>query len=116
MKPTLKAEEVIMALAALYFLYIHNLGLSVWIWVLLFFSPDISMLGYLFGNTCGAICYNIFHHKGIALLIAFSGYFISNEILLAAGVLLFAHSSFDRVLGYGLKYFSGFKNTHLGNL
>ena len=116
MKQTLKAEEIVMTLAALYFLYIHNLGLSVWIWLLQFFSPDISMLGYLFGNTVGAICYNIFHHKGIALFIVCLGFFVSNEILLAAGALLFAHSSFDRVFGFGLKYFSGFKNTHLGNL
>ena len=112
----LKIEEVLMTLGAIYMLSLHNLGLSVWIWILLFFSPDIGMLGYLFGNKAGAISYNIFHHKGIALIIAFAGYFLSNEIMLAIGILLFAHSSFDRVLGYGLKYFSGFKHTHLGNL
>jgi len=116
MKSTLKMEEAAMTLAAIYFLTLHNLGLSIWIWVLLFFTPDISMLGYIFGNKAGAVSYNFFHHKGIALIFAFTGYFLSNEILFATGILLFAHSSFDRVLGYGLKYFSGFKHTHLGDL
>jgi len=116
MKTVLQLEEVAMAAAGIYFLHLHDLGLSTWIWVLLFFSPDIGMLGYLFGNSIGAITYNLFHHKGIALVVAFAGYFSANEILLAIGILLFAHSSFDRILGYGLKYFSGFKDTHLGSL
>jgi len=116
MKLTLKIEEAAMAIAALYFLSLHMLGLSLWIWIILFFAPDISMLGYLFGNKAGAICYNIFHHKGVALFLAFAGYFLNIETLLSFGILLFAHSSFDRVWGYGLKYFAGFKHTHLGVL
>jgi hypothetical protein len=113
MKTLLQLEELAMAIAGIYFLHLHNLGLSTWIWVLLFFSPDIGMLGYLFGNSIGAVTYNLFHHKGVAIAIAFAGYFSGNEILLAIGILLFAHSSFDRVMGFGLKYFSGFKDTHL---
>jgi hypothetical protein len=116
MKTVLQLEELAMAIGAIYFLDLHNLGMPTWIWVLLFFSPDIGMAGYLFGNSVGAITYNLFHHKGLALCMAFSGYFMGSEVLLAIGILLFAHSSFDRVLGYGLKYFSGFKDTHLGNL
>lgn len=116
MKSALKTEEVIMTLIGIYLLSLHDLGLSLWIWIILFFLPDVGMLGYLFGNKAGAISYNLFHHKGLALIIAFAGYVLSNEILLAVGILLYAHSSFDRILGYGLKYFSGFKYTHLGNL
>ena len=116
MKTVLQLEEVAMAAAGIYFLHLHDLGLSTWIWVLLFFSPDIGMAGYLVSSSIGAITYNVFHHKGLALVIAFIGHFFGNEILLAIGILLFAHSSFDRVFGYGLKYFSGFKDTHLGSL
>ncbi len=116
MKTILKIEEAAMTLVAIYFLCIHNLGLPVWAWVLLFFSPDIGMLGYLVNNKIGAISYNIFHHKGLALALAFIGYYINNEVLLSIGILLFAHSSFDRVWGYGLKYYAGFKETHLGSL
>ena len=116
MKTVLRLEEAAMTAAALYFLYQHNLGWPAWLWTLLFFSPDIGMLGYLAGNRAGAISYNIFHHKGLALALAFAGYLTGRELLLAIGILLFAHSSFDRIWGYGLKYFSGFKRTHLGRL
>lgn len=105
-----------MTAIAVYFLTKYNLGLSAWLWIVLFFTPDIGMLGYLINTGTGAICYNIFHHKGIALAIAFSGYYGSNDVLTAIGILLFAHASFDRVWGYGLKYTDGFKHTHLGNL
>lgn len=105
-----------MAFTGIYFLSQHDLGLSLWVWVLLFFSPDISMLGYVVNNKVGAISYNIFHHKGVAIALAFAGFFVGNEVLLAVGALLFAHSSFDRMLGYGLKYASGFGDTHLGKV
>ncbi len=105
-----------MAATAIYFLTIYNLGLSVWIWIFLFFTPDIGMLGYLVNTKVGAVIYNLFHHKGIALALAMIGYFMHNDILTAIGILLFAHSSFDRMLGYGLKYDDSFKNTHLGSL
>jgi hypothetical protein len=34
--------------------------------------------------------------------------------LALAGVIMLGHSSFDRVLGYGLKYGDSFRHTHLG--
>ena len=116
MKITLKLEEAAMTVIAIYFLSIHNLGLSVWVWIFLFFTPDIGMLGYLINTRAGAIVYNLFHHKGIALLLATLGYYFQNETVTAMGILLFAHASFDRILGYGLKYPGSFKNTHLGSL
>ena len=36
------------------------------------------------------------------------------ELLMFAGTILFGHSSFDRVMGYGLKHEDAFQNTHLG--
>lgn len=116
MKIILKLEEAAMAAIAIYFLSIDNLGLSGWVWVILFFTPDISMLGYLLNTQTGAITYNLFHHKAIALLIAATGYYLHNDVVTAIGILLFAHASFDRIWGYGLKYPDNFKNTHLGSL
>lgn len=116
MKYVLKLEELAMTLLAIYFLNQHLLGLSWWVWALLFFAPDISMLGYLVNTRTGAYCYNLFHHKGIAILIIAIGYLMNVEMALAVGILLFAHSSFDRIWGYGLKYEDNFKNTHLGML
>ena len=116
MKTTLILEEVVMTAIAIYFLTIYNLGISIWLWILLFFTPDIGMLGYIVNTKVGAIIYNIFHHKGLAIALGAIGYFSHNDVLVAIGILLFAHSSFDRVLGYRLKYPDSFKNTHLGNL
>ena len=116
MKIVLKLEEAAMTAIALYFLSLHSLGLSAWIWTLLFFAPDISMLGYLVNARTGAYVYNLFHHKGFALLLVTVGFLADIEILIAAGILLFAHASFDRIWGYGLKFVTGFKDTHLGSL
>jgi hypothetical protein len=66
-------------------------------------------------NTgAGAFAYNLFHHRGIALLITGAGFVLHQEWLIALGILLFAHSSFDQMLGFGLKYNRGFEHTHLG--
>lgn len=116
MKNVLKLEEIAMTAMGIYLLTIYNLNISIWIWLLLFFSPDISMLGYIVNAKAGAITYNIFHHKGIAIAIAAVGYFMQVEVLLSIGILLFAHSSFDRMMGYGLKYYTSFNNTHLGKI
>ena len=116
MKNLLKFEELGMTAMGIYFLTNHNLNISIWIWLLIFFSPDVSMLGYLINAKVGAITYNIFHHKGIAIVFMTIGYFMNIEVVLAVGILLFAHASFDRIWGYGLKYHTNFNDTHLGKL
>lgn len=108
---------------------LENLGLfilSVYLFSLLDFSwwwfpallllPDLSMIGYGFGNKFGAVLYNLFHHQGIAVLVYLSGIYFENEFIQLGGIILFAHSVMDRIFGYGLKYFSGFKDTHLGKI
>lgn len=116
MKTILKLEEAAMATIGIYLLTIYNLHLSFWVWIILFFTPDIGMLGYLINSGIGAFTYNLFHHKGIAIALAVTGYYFSNDVLTAIGILLFAHASFDRIMGYGLKFEDSFKNTHLGSL
>lgn len=116
MKNLIKLEEAVMAALGIYLLTCFNPGIPGWIWFFIFFLPDIGMLGYLVNAKTGAVMYNIFHHKGLAIIIAMTGYFLKNDIVTVAGILLFAHSSFDRVMGYGLKYYSDFKDTHLGRL
>ena len=116
MKTILKLEEAAMTAAGIYLLTIYNLHLAFWIWAILFFTPDIGMLGYLINTRNGAAVYNLFHHKGIAIAMAAAGFYLHNDIIIATGILLFSHSSFDRMMGYGLKYADSFKNTHLGSL
>jgi len=116
MKTLIKLEEFGMFIASAYGLYLIDIGISKWWYLLIFFAPDLGIAGYLAGNKTGAVIYNIFHHKLVACTIAVFGYFTQNHFLLFTGMLLFSHSSFDRMLGYGLKYYQGFKFTHLGTL
>jgi len=111
---TLQAEEVAITAVAIYFLTLHNMGMSFWVWIPIFLIPDLSMLGYMLGSRVGAVTYNLFHHRGVAILIAATGYFTHHEIFTAFGLLLLAHSSFDRMFGYGLKYNDSFNHTSLG--
>lgn len=112
MKNLLKLEEFSMFAICVYAFFL--LKAEWWCYLLLLLGPDISMIGYLAGNKTGAILYNLFHHKGIAVSI-FVGGLLTNIIpLQIAGIILFGHSSMDRMFGYGLKHFEGFKYTHLG--
>lgn len=114
MKSILKLEELALFLASVYVLYYFNA--SWWLYLLILLGPDISMLGYLAGNKIGAWSYNLFHHKGIALVLIAIGLLMNYDALVTSGVILIGHASLDRVAGYGLKYESGFKFTHLGEI
>lgn len=92
------------------------LGYSWWLFPALLLLPDLSMLGYVINQKVGAVTYNIVHHQGLALVILFAGILFKLDWMVLTGIILFGHSSMDRVLGYGLKYFSGFQDTHLGKI
>jgi len=92
------------------------LGMSWWWFVGFILLPDVGMIGYLHNSKSGSWLYNLFHHKGIAIVIGLLGYLQSSNWLLFAGIILFTHASMDRMFGYGLKYESGFKFTHLGEI
>ena len=87
-----------------------------WIFLVLILTPDVGMLGYVVNTKIGAYMYNLFHHKGMAICILCLGWYLENPILELSGIILFGHSSMDRMLGYGLKFEDSFKHTHLGNL
>lgn len=114
MKFLLKMEETSMLILSFYVSFI--LGYEWWIFVLFLFKPDISMIGYLFGNKVGAIIYNLFHYKFLAVFLGIVGFAYSVNELAFAGAVLFGHSSFDRLFGYGLKFQKGFNYTHLGTI
>jgi len=95
-----------------YALYLMNV--QWWWYLLLLLAPDISMIGYAAGNKTGAYTYNLFHHKGVAVVLFIIGLAANINLLLVTGIVLFGHSSMDRMFGYGLKTNEGFKYTHLG--
>jgi hypothetical protein len=112
MKNLLKLEELALTALAIYLFTLLDFA---WWWLpLLFFMPDLSMIGYIAGPRVGAYTYNFVHHKAVAVTVYVIGAFTGTAGLQLAGVILLAHSSFDRVLGYGLKYPDAFSHTHLG--
>lgn len=114
MKTILKFEELLLTLLA-YYLFLL-LGYAWWWFLLLFLAPDLSMSGYLFGPKAGAWTYNLAHHKGLAVILLVFGGYLQLPWLQLAGVIILGHSSFDRLLGYGLKYTDSFGHTHLGRI
>jgi hypothetical protein len=114
MKNLLKLEEVGQFLFSI--ALFSQLDYSWWYFPACLLLPDFSMIGYFFGSRTGALIYNFFHHKLIAIVVMVIGYWYHNSVLVLIGIILLAHSSMDRILGYGLKYNDSFKNTHLGQI
>src|SRR6188474_923322 len=114
MKNLIKLEELGIFALSIYLLFQMDMGISWWLYMLLFFAPDIGMVGYLVNTKVGAVTYNFLHHKALASLLLILGFWQSNDTLLMVSLILFTHSSFDRVLGFGLKYPDNFKHTSLG--
>ena len=112
MKTLVALEELGLAVLGWYVFVMS--GQVWWLFLLLFFAPDIAMLGYLAGPKAGGVIYNIVHHRGLAVVLAAVGFLGGQGWLLAAGGIILAHSSVDRIFGYGLKHTDAFKHTHLG--
>ena len=110
-KATLRLEGLFFFLSAIYFYQLLHGGWM--LFIILFFTPDVSMVGYIKDKKLGAILYNLMHNYILALLIIAIGFLIlKNNTLILVGLILFAHISIDRFFGYGLKYSTNFKDTH----
>lgn len=114
MKQILKLEQI--AFFVLGVFLFSQTDYSWWWFLALFLVPDISILGYLVNPKIGATFYNISHHYAVAIGIYFIGIYFKITELQVIGSVFFAHSAFDRMLGFGLKYSDDFKNTHLGRI
>jgi Domain of unknown function (DUF4260) len=99
-------------LAASVLLYWMNGG-SWWLFALLLLVPDVSMVGYLAGPRVGAAAYNVFHSYPLPAALGIFGLLAVSPFAVAVALVWFAHIGMDRLVGYGLKYPTGFKDTHL---
>jgi hypothetical protein len=107
----LHAEGVAVAVAALA-LYFHA-GFPWWLLVALVLVPDLSMIGYLAGSAVGAVAYDTAHTYSLPVALAAVGLIVGAESAVQLGLIWLTHIGVDRALGYGLKYPTGFKDTHL---
>jgi hypothetical protein len=112
MKTLLRTEELFQLVLCIYLnTFLPFSWWWYWVW---FLSPDIGFIGYAINTRVGAFTYNLLHYKGLGISLYIIGLLTTNHELQFAGLLLFGHSAFDRMLGYGLKYTDDFKHTHLG--
>lgn len=113
-KRIIHLEGAVMLLAMIYLYAIY--GFKWWIFLLFLLAPDLSMLAYLLNNRVGSLVYNIFHNYVISILIILAGLFFQNDLVLITGIIWTAHIGMDRLFGFGLKYKTAFKDTHLQKL
>ncbi|MBN9653233.1 DUF4260 family protein [Halobacillus litoralis] len=107
----LHMEGAFVFLASLYFYQQNDFSWLAFVFLLLIF--DISMLGYLVNERVGAVVYNLSHSYVLPLLLIVAAIAASLDALLMISLIWMAHNGMDRMFGYGLKYPTGFKDTHL---
>jgi len=100
-KTLIKLEEL--TLVVLSFYLFLALDYPWWLFPLLFFVPDFSMIVYLINSKLGTVTYNFIHHKALAILLYLFGGFSQLPVLQLAGLVMFGHSSLDRALGFELQ-------------
>ena len=105
--------EGLLALIIAVFIF-ARLDYSWALFAILFLAPDLSFAGYLAGPRFGAAAYNLLHSHAGPLLLGIV--LLSTGHSLAVPLIWVAHVGFDRALGYGLKYPTGFSHTHLGRI
>jgi hypothetical protein len=81
--------------------------------LVLILAPDLSALGYLAGPQLGSVTYDLFHTEVWPVVLAVAGVLGGTDALVQISLIWLAHIGADRACGYGLKYPTGFKDTHL---
>jgi hypothetical protein len=109
----LQAEGMAVFILSL-FLYWHS-GASWWLFAAFLLTPDLAMLPYLINPRAGAAAYNLAHNYVLPLIVAAILLGSHSNRFLAFLLIWTAHIGMDRMMGYGLKYPSGFKQTHLSS-
>ena len=107
----LRIEESALLIAAI-FAYQH-LHYSWLLFAILFLTPDLFMLAYLVNPRLGAATYNLVHTLTLPLALLLASYVEHCHLPTELALIWTAHIALDRLLGYGLKYPTFFKDTHL---
>jgi len=108
----IEGAAVLIAAVVVYF----DAGYQWWLSLLLLLAPDIGGLGYLAGARVGAAVYDTAHLEAFPLALAVAGLLSDNGVCLKLALIWLAHIGMDRAVGYGLKYPTHHKDTHLQRL
>jgi hypothetical protein len=83
---------------------------------LLWLAPDVGALGYLAGKRAGAVVYDVTHFEGWPIALGAVGVLVDFGLAVQLALIWLSHIGIDRAIGYGLKYPTAFKDTHLQRL
>lgn len=89
---------------------------SWWTFASVLLLPDLGMAGYLANTRLGAALYNSVHTETPPILLLCTALAREDKTLTGLALCWLAHIGMDRMLGYGLKYGTGFGHTHLGKI
>ena len=107
----LRCEGLAVAVAAVV-LYV-DAGFGWLLFVVLILAPDLSALGYLAGPRVGAASYDLVHTYVLPVALGVGGVVSDTGWAMQIALIWLVHIGVDRTVGYGLKYPTGFKDSHL---
>ncbi len=107
----LRMEALVLLIGGI--LLFANAGGVWWVFLVCLFVPDLSAIPYMINLRVGAVSYNLVHTYAMPLVLLFAALSSENTALVQIAAIWLAHIGMDRVIGYGLKYASGFKDTHM---
>ena len=107
----LHAEGLTIAVVAIA-LYFH-FDYPWWLLLALVLAPDLSMVGFAAGPRAGSAAYNVAHTSVLPVVLAGVGVLADSTWPVQVGLIWLTHIGIDRAIGYGLKYPTAFKDTHL---
>ncbi len=111
----LRSEGVVLFVAALAG-YFAGLDEPWWLVPLLLLAPDVFIAGYAKSSRTGAMLYNLAHSYPAPAFLGLLASLADQPLSQGVALVWFAHIGMDRALGYGLKYETDFRDTHLGRI
>jgi hypothetical protein len=107
----LRLEGLAVGAAAVVLYFHEDFG---WIlFVALILAPDLSFAAYAFGPKVEAIAYDAVHTEIFPVALGTLGVVAGSSSATKVALIWLAHTGADQLLGYGLKYPTAFKDTHL---
>jgi hypothetical protein len=84
-----------------------------WLLLVLALAPDLAMVGYVAGPRTGAVAYDAAHTMLLPIALGVAGVLAESDVAMQLALIWLAHIGADHAFGYGLKYPTHFKDTHL---
>ncbi|MEM7802552.1 MAG: DUF4260 domain-containing protein, partial [Chloroflexota bacterium] len=103
----------VLALSILLYAYF---GFSWWYFAIFLLAPDLTGFFYFGNKRVFTMAYNLAHTLIFPLLLGGISLLYGSDLGIQIALIWLAHIGMDRAVGYGLKYPTAFKDTHLSRV